>query len=334
MLFSGTLCFAEEAAGEAAAAPAKQPASSSTHHRKRIAVVNFDIPAETCSGWGKQAEAQAAATRLSTVLTDMLISSLVNTGAFDVIERTQLDSLLKEQKLSAEGILDPKTAPQAGKILGVDLVIGGKLTEFGLKEKRGGGLGVITSGVLGVDIKKSTVRTVIDARIIDTTTGRILTAAQGTGENSDSKLAFAGSDFAHFLGAVNFESTEWTESRMGKCTRTAVDQVVNKVIELFPVEATVLGVLPDGGIILDLGRFNGITKDSRFDIVQINLMLDEESGEVIYEDRKVLGAAHVVDVQDNRCKVVADAPFTDGITPRKGDMALLKKVQPPAEKKK
>lgn len=320
VLFPG-IAFAEETA------PPTTATTTATPHRKRIAVVDFEVPPAVCGGWDA-----GAADRLGTVLSDMLITALLKTGSFDVIERTQLDKLLKEQQLNAAGILDPATAPKAGKMLGVDLILGGKITEFGVKTKKSGGLGILTGGALGVDVKNSTARAAIDVRVINTTTGQILAAEQGTGEDKESGVAFSGTDFSHFLAAVDFNTTEWTESRIGKATRQAVDQAVGKIVALFPVEARVLAGLPDGSAILDAGRFSGVKVGDSFDIIRENPVKDPDTGEVIYSDRKTLGSMQVIDLQDNRCKLGAKTPLPDGGA-KKGDIAVLHKDATPAKSK-
>ncbi|MHB9026605.1 MAG: CsgG/HfaB family protein [Armatimonadota bacterium] len=323
------------ATDQPAATAGGQPATAKTQptrRRKRIAVVNFEIPPSLYSGWGNQG--RDAADRLSAVLSDMMITALVKSGTFDVIERTELEKILKEHKLNAEGLLDPATAPKAGKILGVDMILGGKLTEFGMKTKGTSGLGAVLGGGIGIDYKKSTARAVIDARMIDTTTAKILLAEQGMGENSESSVGFAGSDFSHFLVAVKFDSSEWTESRIGRATRTAVDQVVEKITKVFPVEANVLAALPDGSLIVDLGLFNGIKVDDQFDLLRVSPIKDEETGEVIYEDRKALGLIKVIEVQENRCKCAVVGTLAGGEIAKKGDLAILKKAPPKPPKGK
>jgi curli biogenesis system outer membrane secretion channel CsgG len=340
MLFAVTIALAllgagiapvqaqEETPANAEAKKSETP-QSPTRRRKRVAVVNFEIPESLWSGWG--GDGAAAAHRLSQVLSDMFTTALVKSGTFDVIERAELERILKEQKLGADGLLDPATAPKVGKILGVDYILGGKITEFGLKTKGGGGLGALTGGFLGVDIQKSTARAVIDARMIDTTTAKVLLAEQGTGENSESKFAFAGSDFSHFLASVNFESSEWTDSRIGRATRTAVEEVIGKITTIFPVEANVRAVLPNGSMILDLGRFSGIKVGDEFDVLRVEQIIDEDTGEVIYEERKALGTIKVAEVQDSACKCTA---VTMSEPAKKGDLAVLKRPKPAEDKGK
>ncbi|MCS6862216.1 MAG: CsgG/HfaB family protein [Abditibacteriales bacterium] len=152
---------------QATPSAAGQPARVS--RRKRIAVVDFEVPLELFQthvkgrrGGGEVdiVQVRTAANRLSTIVSDMLISALVKTGNFEVIERTQLQRVLEEHQLSKEGLLDPTTAAKAGKILGVDLLLGGKLTEFGVKERNVGGLFIpVPFGGLG-GVRKSTARAV------------------------------------------------------------------------------------------------------------------------------------------------------------------------------
>ena len=50
---------------------------------------------------------------------------------FRVIDRTNLNSLIKEHKLSKTGLIDQATAKQLGKIAGVDALVTGTMTPIG-----------------------------------------------------------------------------------------------------------------------------------------------------------------------------------------------------------
>ncbi|HOF89163.1 MAG TPA: CsgG/HfaB family protein [Armatimonadota bacterium] len=309
--------------------PAAAP-KTPVHRRKRIAVIRFEIPNGTLAPWYKHGHVpNDTIQRLNNVLTDMTISALVKTGAFDVVERTELDKVLAEQKLKADGTLDPASAVQAGKVMGADLLLGGKLTEFGVKEKKTGLGGILPAVGLGAgfDLKNSTARVAIDARVIDATTSRILVADTASGENKESSFLLVGGDFDKFIGGIELGAKEWTESRLGRATRDAVDAIVTKILETFPVEASVRGVLPDGGIILDLGRFSGIKVGDVFEVMRETIILDEDTGEEMYRDHRTLGMLTVAEVQDERCKCTPAAPLAE--PPKKGDYAVLKKKVDP-----
>ena len=64
-------------------------------------------------------------------LLDKLITGFVNSKRFKVIERAQLEKILNEQKLGLSGIVDPSTAAEIGKGIGVDAVVLGSVTRAG-----------------------------------------------------------------------------------------------------------------------------------------------------------------------------------------------------------
>ncbi|MDI6791958.1 MAG: FlgO family outer membrane protein [bacterium] len=68
---------------------------------------------------------------LGDYLSDELISKLHQTGKFKLVERKFLDEVLKEQNLGISTIIDPETAVRLGKILGVEAIITGTITDLG-----------------------------------------------------------------------------------------------------------------------------------------------------------------------------------------------------------
>ncbi len=59
---------------------------------------------------------------------DLMTQSLLEQGA-DVVERQHLDSVMREQSLSASSSFDPATAKQLGRLLGVDALFVGTVAE-------------------------------------------------------------------------------------------------------------------------------------------------------------------------------------------------------------
>src|SRR5664279_4192405 len=66
---------------------------------------------------------------------DMLVTELVKSGKYRVIEREQLAAIMQEKNLSLSGDIDPKTAIQFGKMLGVEYLIAGAVTELGVTDR-------------------------------------------------------------------------------------------------------------------------------------------------------------------------------------------------------
>lgn len=105
---------------------------------KRIAVIYFDNSSDN-----------AELSRLRKGLADMLISDLTKVKMLNVIERSRLEELLKEQQLNNSKEFDASTASKVGKLLGVEYILTGSFFEL---------MGNLR----------------IDARIINVETGKIM----------------------------------------------------------------------------------------------------------------------------------------------------------------
>ena len=87
--------------------------------KKTIAVVDFT-------------DLQGNVTELGRFLAEEFSVALAGTSkGFEVVDRTNLKSLLVEHKLASKGIIDPQTARKLGQIAGVDALITGTITPFG-----------------------------------------------------------------------------------------------------------------------------------------------------------------------------------------------------------
>ena len=86
--------------------------------KKRVAVVDFTDLKGNINELGR-----FIAEELSTGL-------LASGGNFEIVDRAHLQVLLKENKLSATGLVDPKDAQKIVKLSGVDALITGNITSF------------------------------------------------------------------------------------------------------------------------------------------------------------------------------------------------------------
>ena len=90
-------------------------APSAALAKMRVAVLDF----QDNSGAGAPGGAIA----------DMMTTELFNAGVFTVVERNQLGAVATEQRLAGQGLVDPSTAVQMGKVLGVEGLITGSITQ-------------------------------------------------------------------------------------------------------------------------------------------------------------------------------------------------------------
>jgi TolB-like protein len=87
--------------------------------KTKIAVLDFQMQGE-----------QTNTKDMGKIVAEWLITGLVETGRFDVIERRLLEKLLEEQKLGVTGMIDANSAAQLGKVLGVKIIVSGTVTSL------------------------------------------------------------------------------------------------------------------------------------------------------------------------------------------------------------
>ncbi|HEY4574827.1 MAG TPA: CsgG/HfaB family protein, partial [Thermoanaerobaculia bacterium] len=67
----------------------------------------------------------------ATAAQDVFVTELVKSGKFTVVDRERLDAMMQEKGLQQSGDIDPKTAIKLGKILGLNYLLTGAVTEYG-----------------------------------------------------------------------------------------------------------------------------------------------------------------------------------------------------------
>src|ERR1044072_2927064 len=77
------------------------------------------------------ADLEGNVTNFGRFLAEELITRLHETEKFKVIERQLLNQVIKEQKLTLSGIVDPNSAKQLGRVLGVDAIVSGSISDLG-----------------------------------------------------------------------------------------------------------------------------------------------------------------------------------------------------------
>lgn len=192
--------------------------------KARVAVARFDVRA---------AKANQA---IGDGLRDMLVTALVQSQRFSVVERQDLAAVLQEQELSATGAVQRGAKVPRGRIKGADLLIVGAVTEFE-PGASGGGAGIggggwaSVFGGLGGALKKA--HLAIDLRVIDAATSEVIAATKIEGEAKDVKLggllggAFGGGALAGALGA-------YAKTPMEKAVRICIAKAVEYLSQAIP----------------------------------------------------------------------------------------------------
>ena len=172
--------------------------------KMRIAVARFDNKTPYLVGWG---------------MSDMLVSALFRTNKFIVLERENLDAVLQEQKLSAVGVIDEKTSIPAGMLEGAAFLVIGAITEF---EPNARGVKTPVGGVQQSHVA-------LDMRIVDSTTGRIVSSIKVEGAATDTAL---NAGVLKYVGVSPLISglKAWSNTPMDKAIRVCLEKAVDHII--------------------------------------------------------------------------------------------------------
>jgi curli biogenesis system outer membrane secretion channel CsgG len=187
---------------------------------KRIAVYDFEYKAVRGDvvqvyGSDKDVGAQAA---------NRIISKLVGKGSFEVIDRNQIDNLMKEQNLKFSDRFDPRDAPKLGRLLNVDAIITGSVDAIA-DEVQNNRVGV---GPIGLGKVQSVAEVTISVRVISTQTGQIFMAEQVNNKQTHSlgkggKVGNSGTDG----GAMSLHPGAMAANQ---AIQGAADDIASKII--------------------------------------------------------------------------------------------------------
>jgi curli biogenesis system outer membrane secretion channel CsgG len=309
----------------AAAAPGAASPAAPAGRKKRVAVFDFDyatVRTNSAALFGTDIDVGKG-------IADLLVKNLVNDGTYSVIERKQLDKILAEQNFSNSNRADPASAARIGKILGLDAIIVGSITEFGNETKNrnigGGGGNWGGFGVGGFGHKETKANVQLDARLVDIDTAEILGVAEGKGESkrsSTSLLGGGGNWHGWGGGAVDFGSSDFQQTILGEAVKAATDQMTAGVIasstklqaRIVKVEG-VLAAVDGDQIVLNVGAKTGIKVGDHMSVERVtNTIKDPTTGAVLRKMTSKLGELEVTDVDDVSavCKPVNGSGFKVG----------------------
>jgi curli biogenesis system outer membrane secretion channel CsgG len=187
--------------GKQIASQSAAQAPAGHRYKTKIAVARFTNE----SNYGRSLLTDQDLDRIGKQAGDMLMSRLVLSGKFLVLERPDAAKLEREQKLSG------------GSMIGADTVIAGSVTEFG--RSVGGKSGFLSSTKLQLAKAK------VDIRLVDVKTGLAYFSANGSGEASTESGEIAG-----FGSRAEYDAT-LNDRAIAAAISDVVDRLVDKLYD-------------------------------------------------------------------------------------------------------
>jgi curli biogenesis system outer membrane secretion channel CsgG len=302
--------------------------NSIAQQKKRIAVVNFDYGTvrDTVSAifGGDQDVGRGIA--------DLLVDRLVKSGVYSVIERKALDKVMAEQNFSNSDRADPASAAKIGRILGVDAIIVGSITQFGRDDKTntvgGSVLGGVTSrfGLGGVQRRAAKAAVAVTARMVDANTAEVLAVADGKGESKrsgTSLIGSGGSAGAAAAGLYDMRNENFGQTILGEAVHEAVNTLATQLDEdaqRLPTRVvTIEGLVADvsgNSITLNVGTRAGVTVGTRLQVLsKVRDIHDPATGKVIRSVVDKVGEVVITEADE----VSSVGTFTGSAKPKVGD---------------
>ena len=285
--------------------------AQTTGPKKRIAVLNFDyatVQSDVSAIFGTRQDVGKG-------IADLLVDRLVSAGQYSVIERKAIDKIMAEQNFSNSDRVDPNSAAKLGRLLGVDAIVIGSITQFGRDDKStsvgGGAFGGLAGryGLGGVGQRKSKAVVAISARLVSVDTGEILAVASGRGESDRSGAILNGSGGSYAGaagGAFDMQSKNFGDTILGEAVNKSVTEVAARLEResgrlpehVLSISGLVADVSGDT-LILNVGARAGIKVGDRLAVKRSTREIkDPATGKVIRRVEDNVGEIRITEVDD------------------------------------
>jgi curli biogenesis system outer membrane secretion channel CsgG len=281
--------------------------------KRRVAVMDFNyatVQSQVTALFGTNQDVGKG-------IVDLLIDRLVNDGTYRVIERQAMTKLIAEQNFSNSNRADTTTAAKIGKLLGVDTIIIGDITQFG-RDDHSTGAGAAASGLSkyglgGIGVHKSKAVVAITARMVDVNTGEILasTTASGQSSRSGADLVGAGGGATGAGGGgFNMGSSNFGQTILGEAVKQSVDKLAIGLeanaaklpVAAPPPRVPVSGLVADAtgnDITINVGASAGVRVGDTLAITRVGRVIkDPATGKPLRSIETQLGQITVTSVDD------------------------------------
>lgn len=152
-------------------------------------------------------------------LQDMLINELASIGSFRVLERQELDAVIKEQDLGASGRIKKSTRSKLGNVTGAQYLVSGTVSAY--EESSKGTGGGFRFGVISLGGKQEKAYLAVDLKLIEVETGEIADqrTVEATSQGGGLDVGLDIGDFSGNLGG-------FAKTPAGKAVRACLMEIV------------------------------------------------------------------------------------------------------------
>ncbi|MGE0707441.1 MAG: CsgG/HfaB family protein [Planctomycetota bacterium] len=263
--------------------------------------------------WGKRAPGRWRHDLSPDALSRALVTAFTKTQKFDVLERAKLDEVLAEQKLTRDGLTDPKRAARLGKLIGADYLLLATISGWELEDVRK------RVPIAETWLHTCTLRLAVDLRLVAAETGKIVLAE--TVRCEDSWRVELKADQPMGIPA----------DRRDAIQTAALRAIIEHVLGVFPVKVV---LVKDGVVYLNYGEGTGLAVGQVLDVIrQGEAVKDPDSGEELGREEARIGRIKVTKVEAklSRAELIEGVAEKGAVCrPLKGDPKEWPPVERPA----
>ena len=257
-------------------------------------------------------------------LTAMLIDALVKDGRFVVVERTGgLASIQSEQALGAAASTTSETGAKAGQLIGASAIVRGAVIKY--EPAAGGGglsvgglpMGSLFGGQAGIKHQHSVLE--ISLRLIDTTTGQVISTstAQGSASTNGVDATVVDRRNGAAIGGNAFQTTP-----IGQAAQDAIVKAVEQIaagMRNVPWSALVVDA-SDGKVYINAGAERNMQVGMVLTVYRKGkVFTDPSTGVVLDVDWEKTGTIRIDSVREK----LSTAVVLSGDVPVRGQLLKL-----------
>lgn len=296
--------------------------------RSRVAVMDVDntstAPSFVISTVGSSSQytdgGQVPVNGIEAIVTDVLNRS----GRFRLIERNQLQAVLKEQDLATSGRVAAPSGAKTGNVLGAEYLVQVVVTSY---ETRTSGRDAAVGGLLkrvplisGVNVKSAEGSVGMNFRLIDAQTSEVIHTRQVESKIKESGVSIEGAGIVDDLGLGGFIS-EYSRTPIGQAVIAGVNKGVYGLVKQIGATPTQGSVVQSKGdqVWINLGASVVAPGDRLLVERQGEELIDPDTGISLGETSTPVGEIEVAKVEE---KFSIARIVNTSETPARGDRVI------------
>ena len=243
--------------------------------------------------------------RIVESLDSQLIDRINATRKFDVVGRSDLSDIIKEQDLGASGNVDAKTAAKAGKLTGAKYLLVTTVDDFQDYVEKA------TFEGTGRSATKRVFRLSVVGKIYDSSTGKLLESANfQTGNDAFKQIQEERS--------YTVKDGELSDEMMVAVSRDLAQRIANRVADvIFPAKVL---VKRDNEVTINRGEGGGVAVGDTFNVFALGEeLIDPDTKESLGREEAKVGRVKITQVnpKTSTAQILEDTGIDKGAILRK-----------------